>query len=72
MRDTPEIGLDSIFHIIQNLSPAQRSEVAKVVSRLDGGQAATGGASGSASSSGGNMAPTSDISYETSPSVTPE
>ena len=29
----PEIGLDAIVHIIQNLSPAQRSEVAKVIGR---------------------------------------
>ena len=41
VHDIPEIGLDSIVHIIQNLSPAQRSEVAKVIGRLDGANVTT-------------------------------
>jgi hypothetical protein len=36
MQETHEIGLDSIVHIVQNLSPAQRAEVAKAIGRLDG------------------------------------
>ena len=36
MQETPEIGLDSIVHIVQNLSPAQRAEVAKAIGRLEG------------------------------------
>ena len=36
MQETPEIGLDSIVHIVQNLSPAQRAEVAKAIGRLVG------------------------------------
>ncbi len=35
IQDTPEIGLDSIVHIVQNLSPAQRAEVAKTIGRLE-------------------------------------
>ena len=37
MHETPEIGLDSVVHILQNLSPAQRAEVTKALSRLDSG-----------------------------------
>jgi len=35
VHELPEIGLDSIVHIIQNLSSAQRSEVAKAIGRLE-------------------------------------
>ena len=35
VREVPEIGLDSIVHMIQNLSAAQRSEVAKAIGRLE-------------------------------------
>ena len=37
MHETPEIGLDSVVHILQNLSPAQRAEVTKAIGRLESG-----------------------------------
>ena len=64
----PEIGLDAIVHIIQNLSPVQRCEVAKVIGRPEvpagPSNAATCPASPSGSgttASGASTAPEEDV-----------
>lgn len=69
MRDTPEIGLDSIVHIVQNLSPAQRSEVAKVIGRLEGTSSNQGVVATSVTA---GSTPTSAAADDSSPSATPE
>lgn len=71
VRDTPEIGLDSLMHIVQNLTPSQRAEVAKVIGRLEGSPPAAGGSVNTTSGTAGSPAASAD-SIDSSPSVSPE
>ena len=69
IQETPEIGLDSIVHIVQNLSPAQRAEVARAIGRLEGSPAPAN--AGTATAATGSVTPSSSASLESSPSAAP-
>lgn len=65
VHETPEIGLDSVVHIVQDLSPAQRAEVAKAIGRLEGSPAPAGNAA-SATPASAAPGPSSNSSLDLS------
>ncbi|EFX86656.1 hypothetical protein DAPPUDRAFT_222043 [Daphnia pulex] len=71
MQETPEIGLDSIVHIVQNLSPAQRAEVAKAIGRLDGTPAPAPAPVAQAVAPSGSAATSCSASLDSSPGAVP-
>ena len=71
MQETPEIGLDSIVHIVQNLSPAQRAEVAKAIGRLDGTPTAAPAPAVQAVAPSGSAATSCSASLDSSPGAVP-
>lgn len=71
IQETPEIGLDSIVHIVQNLSPAQRAEVAKAIGRLEGSPAPVPAPAGPIVPPAGSAVTSCSASLDTSPSAAP-
>ena len=71
MQETPEIGLDSIVHIVQNLSPAQRAEVAKAIGRLDGSPAPAPVPAVQTVATSGSAATSCSASLDSNPSAAP-
>lgn len=71
IQETPEIGLDSIVHIVQNLSPAQRAEVAKAIGRLEGSPAPAPATAGQVVAPAGSAITSCSASVESSPSTAP-
>lgn len=72
MQETPEIGLDSIVHIVQNLSPAQRAEVARAIGRLEGSPAPVPAPAGTTPAPVGSPTTSNSASLESSPSTVPQ
>lgn len=71
MQETPEIGLDSIVHIVQNLSPAQRAEVAKAIGRLESSSTPVAVSGGVSTTPAGSPTTSNSTSSDNSPSVVP-
>ena len=71
MQETPEIGLDSIVHIVQNLSPAQRAEVAKAIGRLEGSPVPVPAPAGATPAPVGSATTSNSTSLDSSPSAAP-
>ena len=71
MQETPEIGLDSIVHIVQNLSPAQRAEVAKAIGRLEGSPVSVPAPAGATPAPVGSATTSNSTSLDSSPSAAP-
>lgn len=71
MQETPEIALDSIVHIVQNLSPAQRAEVSKAIGRLESSSAPVAVSVGAPATPAGSPTTSNSTSSDNSPSVVP-
>ena len=71
MQETPEIWLDSTVHIVKNLSPAQRSEVAKAIGRLEGSPVSVPAPAGATPAPVGSATTSNSTSLDSSPSAAP-
>ena len=71
MQETPEIGLDSIVHIVQNLSPAQRAELAKAIGPLEGSPVPVPAPAEATPAPVGSATTSNSTSLDSSPSAAP-